>query len=56
MMKKITKYDLNKCIFHSDHGSVYFSHEYIELIAKHNAEISMGRVGKSADNLIIEAT
>jgi transposase InsO family protein len=53
MLKKLgTKVD--GAIIHTDHGSVYTSHVYQEWLKKHKVIQSMGRVGNSLDNYLIE--
>ena len=41
-------------IFNSDQGSQYTGHEHIEILKKHNIQISMNGKGRSIDNIIIE--
>lgn len=53
MLAKI-KFDISNCVIHTDHGSVYSSHEYIKLISSLNCVRSMSRVGNSLDNQPIE--
>ncbi|WP_436358472.1 IS3 family transposase [Mycoplasma sp. 480] len=43
-----------KWIMHTDHGSVYSSNKFVEIIEKNNGIISMSRVGNSLDNREIE--
>ena len=42
-------------IVHSDHGSQYASNEFRNLLARHNALGSMGRIGTCYDNAAMES-
>ncbi len=42
--------DLKGKIVHSDHGSQYLSHDFVNLIKNAGANLSMSRVGNSLDN------
>lgn len=46
---------LRGAIFHSDHGSVYTSTDYVDLCNKLGVTQSMGAVGTSADNALAES-
>ena len=50
-----TRGNLSGAIFHSDHGSVYTSKDYVRLCAELGVRQSMGAVGSSADNALAEA-
>ncbi len=50
-----TRGSLKGAIFHSDHGSVYFSKAYATLCKKLGVTQSMGAVGSSADNALAES-
>ena len=55
VMNDITKIDFpQNFILHSDHGSQYSSHEYIDYIKQKHGKISMSRIGNSLDNREIE--
>src|SRR5690606_23485438 len=41
-------------IFNSDQGSQFTSQEYIELLKRHNIQISMDGKGRATDNIFIE--
>ncbi|MEA4276297.1 DDE-type integrase/transposase/recombinase [Mycoplasma sp. 21DD0573] len=41
-------------ILHSDHGFQYSSSKYLDVVAKNNGNVSMGRVGNSLDNREVE--
>ncbi len=41
-------------IFNSDQGSQYTSYEHIQLLKKHDIQISMNGRGRSIDNIVIE--
>lgn len=43
------------CIHHSDRGSVYASHEYIDLLRANGLQISMSRKGNPYDNAVAES-
>lgn len=42
-------------IFHSDHGSVYTSRDYVNMCDRLGVNQSMGAIGSSADNALAEA-
>ncbi|MFA5608350.1 MAG: IS3 family transposase [Leucobacter sp.] len=46
---------LRGAVFHSDHGSVYTSKDYVKLCGQYGVKQSMGAVGSSADNALAES-
>lgn len=46
---------LKGAVFHSDHGSIYTSHQYRGLCARFGITQSMGAIGTSADNSLAES-
>jgi len=43
------------CIHHSDRGSQYAAHDYVDLLRKHGLRISMSRKGNCYDNAMAES-
>lgn len=50
LKKALKQYDLMGAIHHSDHGSQYTSHDYIDYLLKNGLKISMTGEGKCFDN------
>ena len=53
LQEALQKYPKPK-IFNSDQGSQYTSYEHIQLLKKHDIQISMNDRGRSIDNIVIE--
>lgn len=55
MMARGVRGSLKGAVFHSDHGSVYTSHQCRGLCARFGITQSMGAIGTSADNSLAES-